>query len=77
MIAFDCRIGRGKGSFRRTAIAALGPRDVFGAAKFISDLAVARSGDWAIMYEVETISLNPPGLMPVPELEAHLDSIGR
>ena len=76
VIAFDCRIGRGKGSWRRTAIAAQGPRDVFGAAKFISDFTVARSGDWAVMYEQETISLLTPGLMPVRELEAHFDSIG-
>ena len=76
VIAFDYSIGYGKGGRRRTAIAAQSPRDVFGAAKFISDLTVARSGDWAIMYEQETISLVNPGLMPVPEIEAHLDSIG-
>jgi hypothetical protein len=69
VIAFDCRVGSGKSRRELTAIAAQGPRDVFGAAKFSLDLTVVRSGDWTIMYR--------PGLMSVSELEAHFDAIGR
>lgn len=78
VIAFDCRIGSGKRSWRRTAIAAQGPRDVFGAAKFTSHLAMDRSGDWTIMYEPKTFSFFAvPGPMPFAELEAQLRAIGR
>jgi hypothetical protein len=77
VIAFDCRIGSGKRSWRRTAIAVQGPLDVFGAVKFARDLTVERCGDWSILYEPKTISLIPPGRMSVSELEAHFDSIGR
>jgi len=54
-----------------------GPRDVFGAARFNSDLVLDRSGDWTVIYEARTISLLPRGLMPVSELEAHFGAIGR
>ncbi len=74
-IAFDCRVGGGKGSWRRTAIAALSDRDVFGVMKFNLDLTVDRSGDWVILYEPKRLSLITHGLMPASELEAILDSI--
>lgn len=77
VVAFDCRIASGKGSWRRTAIAAQSARDVFGAVRFDRDLTVDRSGDWGVLYQPKTLSLPPPGLMPVPEIEAHLESIGR
>ncbi len=76
VIAFDYRIGSGKGSRRRTAIAAQGPRDIFLVAKFNSDLTFDRSGEWTIMYEPHTFSLVPRGLMPTAELEAQLGAIG-
>jgi len=76
VITFDCRIGSGKGSWRRTVIAAQGPRDVFGVAKFTSNLTLDRSGDWTMMYEPKTFSIVPPGLMPTAEIEAHLGAIG-
>jgi hypothetical protein len=75
VMAFDCRIGTGKSSCRRTAIAAQGPPDVFGvfgAVKFNTDLTVDRSGDWSVLYRSSS-----SGLMSVSELEAHLESIGR
>jgi hypothetical protein len=76
VIGFDCRIGSGKTSWRRTAIAAQSPCDIFGVVKFSGDVTVDRSGDWAILYQPKTFSLIAPGLMPVSELEARLDSIG-
>jgi hypothetical protein len=74
IIAFDCRIGSGKGSWRRTVIAAESSADFFKTA-FNLDLTVDRSGSWTILYQPRTVSFIPPGLMPVTELEAHLNAI--
>ncbi len=74
VIAFDCDIGSGRGSCRRTVIAAQSARDVFGAVKFRRDLTVDRSGDWILLYQPKTVSLIS-GLMTVPEIEAHFDAI--
>jgi hypothetical protein len=30
------------------------------------------AGDWAILYQPETLSLIPPALLPISELQAHL-----
>lgn len=77
VVAFDCRVGSGKGSWRRTAIAAQGPRDLFRVTKFCGDFTLDSSGDWTILFEPKAISFFGPGLMPVSEVEAHFDSIGR
>jgi hypothetical protein len=75
VIAFDCRIGHGKASWRRTVIAAESPLDTFGTVPFDHDLTVDRSGRWAVLYQPKTVSFIPPGFMSVPELEAHLGAI--
>jgi len=77
VVAFDCRIGNGKGSWRRTVIAARSPEDPFSGKSSTPDLTVDHSGDWTILYQPKTLSLIPPGLMPVGEIEAHFDSIRR
>ena len=74
VICFDCRVGSGRGSWRRTAIAVKASPDVFGTT-FNPDLVVERSGELSIMYEPWRLSLIPPGLMPVSEIEAQLDAI--
>jgi len=76
-VAFDCQIGTGKGSWRRTVIAAKATTEVFDALKFNIDLIVERSGDWLLLYQPKTASLVPPGLMPVAEIEAHLEAVAR
>jgi len=76
VISFDCHVGRGKGSWRRTAIAAQGPPDVFGTSNV--DLTVERCGEWSLLYEPYRFTpFAPTGLMPVSELESRLDSIRR
>ena len=72
VIAFDCRFGS---RCRRTVIAAEASTDVFGATTFNTDLAVGRSGDWMILYQRNPLSLIEPSLMPVAEIEAHLNAI--
>jgi len=73
IIAFDCRIGTGKGSWRRTVIAVR--TDNESAVSANRDLAVDRSGDWTILYKPKTFFLLPNGLMTVNELEARLNAI--
>lgn len=74
VICFDCRVGTGKGSWRRTAIAAKGPPNVFGI-MLTTDLTVDRSGEWSVMYEPKRMSLIPGRPMNVAEIEAHLAAI--
>ena len=76
VIAFDCRIGVGKGSWRRTVIAAQADTNVFGTVNFNRDLTVERSGQWMFLYQPKALFIPPP-LMSVNEIEAHLQAIAR
>ena len=73
IIAFDCQIGTGKGSWRRTVIAVKTDSDT--AVSSNRDLTVDHSGDWTILYKPKTFALIPGGLMTVDELEARLHAI--
>jgi len=75
VVAFDCRIGKGKGSWRRTVIAAETEHNVFGGAAFLPELTVATSGKWKLLYRQRELEFLARGLMPVKELEAHIESI--
>ena len=71
-IAFDCRIGYGKASWRRTVIAMQDANlESTGLAAY--DLRVERAGSWQIAYRPKTVSLFPKALMPIPELTAYLE----
>jgi hypothetical protein len=73
VVAFDCRLGTGKGNWRRSVIAAEGSADVFG--MFNPEFAVEYSEGWVLLYQPKAVSLIPPGLMPVTEIEARLNAI--
>jgi hypothetical protein len=75
VIVFDCRIGTGKASWRRTMIAAQSNRDIFGSISSHVELTVERSGKWVFLYQPKTFSFVPHGLRAIPELEAHLSAI--
>lgn len=85
VVAFDCRIGTGEGSWRRTVIAAQTDRNVFGTKTkgdlfraILSDraLTVDRSGDWTFMYQARESELfRPSGLFKIDEFEAQLKAI--
>jgi hypothetical protein len=75
VIAFDCRIGVGKGSWRRTVIAAQTENDVFGAPNFNRDLTIERSGRWMFLYLPKALAFIPPPLMSAEEIEAHVSAI--
>jgi len=75
VIVFDCRVGEGKVSWRRTVFAAQTGKDFLEGTGLAREFAVEESGNWAIRYEPRSLSLLPPGLIPVPEVESLLDSI--
>jgi hypothetical protein len=49
MIAFDCKIGAGKGAWRRTVIAIKAEDEVLDRLASYSDLTVDHSGSWALL----------------------------
>jgi hypothetical protein len=75
-IVFDCRMGAGKSSWRRTVIAARSGRDVFATVPSNSSCTVDRCEDWMIFYAPRAGFIVGSSLMPIPELEARLLSLG-
>lgn len=74
-IAFDCRMGTGKASWRRTVIAARSRRDVFAVVPSDSSYTVDRSGEWIILYAPKSGFTVWRSLMPIAELEARLSTL--
>jgi len=71
IIAFDCRVGVGKGSWRRTVIAS--NADSSHALMFDPDMILESAGEWKILYRPKaSVNFRIAGLMPLEELEAHL-----
>ena len=77
IVLFDCRIGRGKGSSRRTVIAAEASRDVFDTVPLEVGMTVDHQENWQILYRslVPSYGLRP--LMPVDEIKARIRAIRR
>lgn len=76
VVIFDCRIGRGKGSWCRTGIAVQTPTDPFRGPVFRSP-NVDTAGDWQILYAPRNNDgvHFTSGLMPVDEIGGNLQSI--
>jgi len=71
VIAFDCRIGTGKGSWRRTVIAA---QTADANLKYLAGyLELHCSDNWTFLYAPRASS--PAGLMPVAELTGYIEAI--
>jgi hypothetical protein len=75
IVAFDCRVGTGKASWRRTVIAAQSSSDVFGGIKFNPELTTVRANEWLLLYEPQRPVFAMRYLMPVVEVAAHIDSV--
>ena len=72
IMAFDCRVGVGKGSWRRTVVAVEGDDKVLGSLSQ-PDKTIDRSGRWMILYRPKAyFNLRIAGLTPVEELQATL-----
>jgi hypothetical protein len=76
IVAFDCRVGTGKGSWRRSVIAVESGADISKAVAFNHDVAIDSAGTWKILYRPKaSVNFRIAGLMPVEELEAYLTAI--
>jgi hypothetical protein len=76
-VFFDCRIGQGKGSWRRTVVAAKGRRSTLGSVLLALDLTSEQSGDWTVLYKPKGYRIIPAGLMAPSEVESLLQLLGR
>ena len=74
IIAFDCTFGEGKGRWRRTVIAMKTQIGNVTVSAFDPYLRIEQLGDWTVIWRPKELSLIPPGLMPVAELKAYLES---
>jgi hypothetical protein len=76
VMAFDCQVGAGKQSWRRTVIAIEGDDNVLSRLPFQLDMAIDRSGRWQILYRPKAhFGFRIAGLTPVEELEASLNAV--
>jgi hypothetical protein len=73
IVVFDCRIGEGKGSWRRTVIAAKSNTEFFKMVPFVLDLRSEPAGEWALLYQPKAYRIIPPRLMAVSELDLLLE----
>ena len=76
IMAFDCKVGAGRQSWRRTLIAVESDGNAFGHLSLQSDMTIDRSGGWQILYHPEShFNLRIGGLMPVEELGENLNAV--
>jgi hypothetical protein len=76
IMAFDCQVGVGKHSWRRTVIAVESDGNVLDQMPLHTDMTIDRSGRWKIFYRPKAhFSLGIAGLTPIEELEANLNAV--
>ena len=77
VMAFDCQVGAGKGSWRRTVIAVETDGNVIGHLLVQHDMTLDRSGGWQVLYRPKQggFTFRIAGLTPVEELEANLNAV--
>jgi hypothetical protein len=75
LVAFDCQIGVGKGSWRRTVIAVEGRADL----SFLlnPEMTIDSVGPWKVLYRPKASTIfRIAGLMSPDELGSYLNSVG-
>jgi hypothetical protein len=77
VMAFDCQIGAGKGSWRRTVIAVETEGNISGRLRVERDMTLYSSGRWQILYRPRqgAFSFGMAGLTPIEKLEASLNGL--
>jgi len=75
IVAFDCAIGQGKGSWQGTIIAVKTEASTISVSFFDPALHLEQVRDWVLIYRPKDYGLIPSGLMPIPELQAYLEAI--
>lgn len=77
VVAFDCRFGAGKGSWRRTVIAVHAPRTAFGTVLLEPGFDTQEAAGWTIEFEPRRMGFSLQQLMDIEELEARIAAVGR
>ena len=75
IVAFDCKLGEGKASWRRTVIAVKTNIGNIAASSFDPALRIEQMKDWVLIYHPKDFALIARQLMPVTELGAYLETI--
>lgn len=75
VIAFDCKFGEGKGSWRRTVIAIQTEISNIKVSAFDPRATIEQIGNWVVVWRPKEFTLIPSGLMSVTELRAHLETL--
>ena len=75
VIAFDCRFGEGKGSWRRTVIAVQADRTGITASSFDPGVQIDQIANWTFLYRPKQLAPIARQLTPVSELSACLEAI--
>ena len=75
VIVFDCKFGRGKGSWCRTVIAIQAERSSITVSAFDPEVEIEQIGEWTFLYRPRQLAFIARQLTPVPELAAYLDAI--
>ena len=75
VVAFDCRFGEGKGSWRRTVVAVQAEKAGITASSFDPDVQIDQIADWTFLYRPKQLALITRQLTPVSELSAYLEAI--
>lgn len=75
IVAFDCRFGVGKGSWRRTVIAVKADIGHITASSFNQTFQIEPIDDWVFIYQSKQFSLIPRQLLSIPELRVYLETI--
>ena len=75
IVAFDCKFGTGKGSWRRTVIAIRAERSSITASAFDPEVEVEQIGEWTFLYRSQQLAFIARQLTPVAELAAYLDAL--
>ena len=75
-IAFDCQVGSGKGSWRRTIIAIEESVSFSNVMPLNPEMKIDSAGGWKILYRPRVpFGFRVAGLMPLEELEPYLNSV--
>jgi hypothetical protein len=76
IIAFDCQVGVGKSSWRRTVIAVESSADLARTVRFDPEMTLDSAGKWKVLYRPKaSVNFRIAGLMPLEELEPYLNSV--
>ncbi len=75
VVAFDCRVGQGKGSWRTTVIAVKADSSAVKASDFEINLEKERVGDWTLLFRRAGPEFYSGCMMSAEELKGYIEAI--